>query len=255
MQKEDALSPSVLLWLYSGNRIPNMKDARKAFTLVELLVVIAIIALLLAILLPSLERAKKQTTRVMCMSNMRQVTLGIMLYAADNQNYVPSGIRKGSYPLTDYGLWTKADGWIGVGKLYELKYLNNHKVFFCPSTQSTTRKGLQFTVDYEWYDRNGGEVIQGTLYHRGAFDWKLDAPERAPYTQANPAASYAFVPSKRPYTMLSCITLDFYPYKLGHLLLGGRPVTLSDGSVKWITFKKVPTNRFGYSDWKKLDRQ
>jgi len=69
-----------------------------AFTLIELLVVIAIIALLMAILAPSLQRARKQAKAVVCRSNLRQLSMGMRLYAYDNDDKVmPVDHRYGRY--------------------------------------------------------------------------------------------------------------------------------------------------------------
>jgi prepilin-type N-terminal cleavage/methylation domain-containing protein len=64
---------------------------RHAFTLIELLVVIAIIAILAALLLPALAGAKEQGRRAACKNSMRQLILGVMMYADDNEQALPSG--------------------------------------------------------------------------------------------------------------------------------------------------------------------
>jgi prepilin-type N-terminal cleavage/methylation domain-containing protein/prepilin-type processing-associated H-X9-DG protein len=71
---------------------PGMKhfrlDRKRAFTLVELLVVIGIIGVLISILMPSLTKARKQATKVACMSNLKQIFLAMQIYSTDNKAWL-----------------------------------------------------------------------------------------------------------------------------------------------------------------------
>ena len=73
------------------------KDARRGgFTLVELLVVIGVIALLIAILLPVISKAREQAKRVSCLSNVRQLTAAVIMYLGENHQFLPEACSTNS---------------------------------------------------------------------------------------------------------------------------------------------------------------
>src|SRR5258708_31486472 len=77
--------------------------AHKAFTLVELLGVIGIIALLIAILLPAVNRARESARRIVCVSNVQQLTAAWLMYANDNKGHFCSSNTQANPPLSPNG--------------------------------------------------------------------------------------------------------------------------------------------------------
>lgn len=106
---------------------------RRAFTLIELLVVIAIIAILAAILFPVFAQAKEAAKKTACMSNMKQIGLGVQMYLTDNDDrmFFRSGSansRSGAIPTTNDNRW-----WNLL-----MPYIKNKDVFRCPSDSIPT---------------------------------------------------------------------------------------------------------------------
>jgi len=97
---------------------------RKGFTLIELLVVIAIIALLMAILVPALEKARRQAQAIVCRSNLSQWGKIFALYANDSENALPQSIAGGE--LNDQEAY-----WI----VATLPYYKNKDIRLCPLSQ------------------------------------------------------------------------------------------------------------------------
>ncbi len=116
----------------------NLK-ARRAFTLIELLVVIAIIAILAAMLLPAVAKAKTKAQRIACVSNLRQNGVGIILWAQDQEGKYPWVVK-----TVDGGSFGLPETWLHFSAISN--ELSTPKVLHCPSDK----------------DRPAADVFNGT---------------------------------------------------------------------------------------------
>ncbi len=127
---------------------PRHSHRFSGFTLIELLVVISIIALLIAILLPALSASRDAARNTICLSNLRQLGLGVNMYMNDHDGWVPPGYMAPS--VVSYDVTTILDdyyaggagNWYNLGILYQEHYLDTGlPVYFCPSGPETLVNG------------------------------------------------------------------------------------------------------------------
>ncbi|MDX2131546.1 MAG: DUF1559 domain-containing protein [Planctomycetota bacterium] len=111
-----------------------------------MLVSMAVIAVLISILLPSFAKVNETARRVVCQSNIRQIGLGVLMYADDFRGYLPPSVfisddprQRGSdrpHEMVTVRLPTSEDPaapWDGLGVLFQTGYVSAPKVFYCPS--------------------------------------------------------------------------------------------------------------------------
>jgi len=161
----------------------------RAFTLVELLVVIGIIALLISILLPSLNRARETANRVKCASNLRQIGQAILLYSNENRGAYPRTRYSPGLPLTPtWGSgFTGSDPFLAngpvnndvTGALYLLLRTQEitSEVFVCPSSNA------------EKWDFGGGAQTALNWSNWNAVSRNLSYSYQNPYPDNNAVSS------------------------------------------------------------------
>ena len=154
-----------------------MLGRKRAFTLIELLVVISIIALLVGILLPALGAARKTAQKVVCVSNEKQMGIGLNAYAADSKDSLPWGALVGA-DQTEWGKMITA--YINGQELTNTGFTvgtgNDLEIFTCPSAavDAGTKHYIAHPVMLPSYNQTTKVSTHGV-----PFPYKIDRARRS----------------------------------------------------------------------------
>ena len=223
--------------------IKNTKNIGRAFTLIELLVVIAIIAILAAMLLPALSSAKQRAWTASCTSNLRQIGIGMRLFADDNGEYYPESgndIRWGTIdPATQKPSWME--------QIYP--NMGNTNVYNCPGNIQLP-VNMRGPFDYFNGDRaafiltDADASVKGTsIMYPSAYVLSGDT---CGIPNVSGGGSFDPLDADKDDYSQNCVggAANGSPFELWQVHSKGQNILFADGHVKW--YKGYDTNEMTF---------
>jgi len=156
---------------------------RHAFSMIDILVSLAIIGVLIAILLPAISNVRESARKVVCGSNLRQLGMGVSIYAQDHNDRLPGSVFLPLPPRSNASSYSSPERmdtvrlsdeefpelgskrWDGIGTLFADEYITASSIFYCPSHHGN------FVYDEntiaQWNQHDGQEEIIANYLYRG----------------------------------------------------------------------------------------
>jgi len=218
---------------------------RKGFTLIELLVVIAIIAILAAILFPVFARAREKARQTSCLSNVKQLGLGIMMYCQDYDETYPGYYPP--WPVIPSPVGSGCSWWEGV-----YPYVKNYQLYVCPSyirSQSSWNYNQHIFPLMPSYGMNPnlhyGPITMALVRFPAQCAMLGDSchPMGADWRFAWPRAPAVLPGSGNPCTI---ITATQTQQKDATVHNEGSNIAFADGHGKWLNASDIYANRGTY---------
>ncbi len=214
----------------------DYKNRTKGFTLIELLVVIAIIAILAAILFPVFARARENARRTSCLSNVKQIGLGAMMYVQDYDETYP---RNSQCKMTGC---VSAAGTLDYWDEIILPYTKSTQVFLCPSSSSTIPRTANYGVNpyvmVNYDAANGPLKMAGVVAAANTYMLMDYGTFRTLTSWIDNPTSNSYLPGVgeiKGLTTATCTTVTAYQNDcMSGRHFNGVNVAFADGHAKWL---------------------
>ena len=225
--------------------VKRTRHHRECFTLIELLVVVAIIAVLVAILLPAMQHAREKARAAVCMSNLKQIAVAILMYADDYDDWFPPGHNSSAIPepREHTGTQLKLRPYLGL-----CTTASGPSAWICPTDKQPPNFGETADQHAPYSNPKWGQYAHYTSYGEnkavhndgGGYAW-YNGYGMTNYYSHSATRRFSEVENASETVMYaSCSGTDYACYSgqsfsdLPNIHSGGDNFLFCDGHVKWV---------------------